>query len=499
MSTIPASAIASVTPSVIGAGGSALDLNGVVLTTNVRTPIGSILSFPSASSVASYYGAGSQEATLAAVYFAGFDNSNVKPGAIMFAQYPIAVVGAYLRGGNVSALTLVQLQALAGVLTVTSSGVVKVSAAINLAGAASFSAAAALIQAAFTTPGFTVAYDSVSGAFVFTSTTTGAGSTMTFGSGGPAVGLALTQATGAVLSQGAIAATPSAFMAGVVAQTTNWATFMTAFDPDAGAGNTLKQQFAAWSNLQGNRYLYVAWDTDITPTQSTAAATSLGYLLKQSNASGVFVLYAPDATKAAFICGAIASVDFSQTNGRTTLAFRSQTGLVADVTDYTAYQNLLSNGYNSYGAFATANDQFVFMSNGQVSGPFAWADSYVNQIWLNNAFQLALMTLLTQLKSIPYNAEGYALIRAACMDPINQALNFGAIRAGVSLSALQAAQVNNAAGVNIDGSLTKQGWYLQILDATAQVRGQRKSPPCTFWYMDGGSVQQINLASVEIQ
>ena len=499
MSTIPASEVVAVTPSVIGAGGSALDLIGVILSTSTRAPLGSVLAFPSAAAVSTYFGPTSTEAAAASIYFSGFDNSNVKPGAVWFAQYPAVAVAAYLRSGSLSAMTLVQLQALNGVLTATVNGVANVSAAISLAAATSFSNAATIIQAAFTLPGFAVSYDSVSAAFVFTNTLTGAASTQNFASGSLAAGLKLTQATGAVLSQGGDVATPAAFMNTVVAQTTNWATFMTLFDPDGSSGNTLKGQFSAWTNTQANRWMYVCWDTDVTPTISTQATTSLGYLLKQSQASGTYMIYGFDWQKAAFICGSVASLDFTQTDGRATLAFKHQQGLTADVSDDTIYRNLLANGYNSYGVYATANSQFLFMSNGQVTGQFRWADSYVNQIWLNNSFQLALVTLLTQMKSIPYNAAGYALIRAACMDPINQALNFGAIRAGVPLSSLQAAEVNTAAGLRIDGTLATQGWYLQILPAIAQVRGARKSPPCTFWYMDGGSVQTINLASVEIQ
>lgn len=499
MSTIPASAVVAVTPNVIGAGGSALDLNGVILTTSTRSPIGSLLAFPSAASVTSYFGAGSVESAAGAIYFSGFDNSNVKPGSVWFAQYPATAVGAYLRGGSVASLTLAQLQAFTGILTTYVNGSTVTSASISLAGASSFSSAAALILAGFTAPGFTVSYDSVSGAFVFANTLTGSGSTQNFAGGSLAASLRLTQATGAVLSQGVAAATPGPFMDSVVVQSTNWASFMTLFDPDAGSGNALKLQFAAWTNVQANRFMYVCWDTDVTPTLSTQATTSLGYLLKQSNSSGTFVQYGFDWQKAAFICGSVASLDFTQTEGRATMAFKFQSGLTADVSNYAVYQNLLANGYNSYGVFATANSQFIFESNGQISGQFKWADSYVNQIWLNNSFQLALVTLLTQMKSIPYNDAGYALIRAACMDPINQALKFGAIRAGVPLSALQTAEVNTAAGVRIDGALASQGWYLQILPAIAQVRGNRQSPPCTFWYMDGGSVQIINLASVEIQ
>ena len=210
-------------------------------------------------------------------------------------------------------------------------------------------------------------------------------------------------------------------------------------------------------------------------------------------------IFAPDANLAAFIAGAIASIDFTETNGRTNLSFRSQAGITPNVTDLTVYNNLKANGYNCYCDVATANDQFIFLSPGLVTGAFAWLDSYVDQIWLNNALQLALIVLLTEAKSVPYNEAGYGLIRAACMDPINQGLNFGAFRAGVPLSALQAAQVNSAAGLKIDGTLTTQGWYLQILPATAQVRAARGTPPMTFWYMNGQSVQQINLASIEIQ
>jgi hypothetical protein len=498
-SSIPASSIVSVTPNVLSAGGPALDLSGLVLTANTRVPIGSVLSFPSAAAVASFFGASSTEATIASVYFAGFDNSNVKPGAVLFAQYPAAAVSAWLQGGNVANLTLAQLKALTGSLTMTINGTPITAASINLSAATSFSSAATIIQAGFTSPGFAVTYDSVSGGFVFTNTTTGATSTTSYATGTLAASLALTQVTGATLSQGAAAATPAAFMTGIIGQTTNWASFMTAFDPDAGTGNTLKQAFAAWNGVQGNRFAYVCWDTDITPTQSTAATTSLGYLLAQSKTSGTIPIYAPDYNLAAFVCGAIASIDFTQQNGRATLAFKSQSGQVASVTSQTAAANLMANGYNFYGSYATANDSFVFFYPGSVTGQFKWADSYIDQIWLNNAFQLALMTLLTQVKSIPYNAAGYVLIRAACMDPINAGLNFGAFRAGVPLSALQAAEVNNAAGIAIDGILATQGWYLQILPATAIVRGARQSPPMTFWYMDGGSVQSINLASVEVQ
>jgi hypothetical protein len=264
MNSIPASDLASVVPSVISAGGSALDLIGLALTQNTRVPTGSVLSFPSSGAVSSFFGPTSTEATDAAIYFAGFVGCNVLPGAMLFAQYNQSAVSGYLRGGNISGLTLTQLQAFTGTLTITFAGTALTSSSINLSSATSFSNAATIIQAAFTSPPFGVTYDSVSGAFVLTSTTTGATETITYATGTIAASLLLTQATGATLSQGAAAVTsPSAFMSGVVAQTTNWATFFTTFDPDGGSGNAIKLEyrhhadridgcsFLAWATHQG--------------------------------------------------------------------------------------------------------------------------------------------------------------------------------------------------------------------------------------------------------
>lgn len=571
MTAIPASQIVSVVPSVISAGGDALDLIGLALTNNPRVPIGAVPSFPSQASVAAYFGSLSQEAALASTYFLGFDGSTVKPGALLFAQYPVAPVPAYLRGGSVAALTLTALQALTGSLSVTVDGVAKTAASLSLSAATSFSNAAVLIAAglgltaltgaAFTAsiattvltvtavasgliiPGATVVgasagtlvsnqltstetdgslgkkgtytvsisqtfssgsltttnppcvYDSQSGAFVIYSSTSGASSTLTFATGTLAASLKLTSATGAVTSQGAIAGVPATNMDAIVNLTQNWASFMTAWEPAAAD----QAAFAAWNNAQGNRYVYVQWTTNAAATIVPDTTTG-GALIQVANSSGAFLMYTTDATgaKAAFVMGCFASLDFAATNGRATLKFRTQSGLAAEIFSGTISKNLETNGYNFYGDYSTANDDFIWLANGSITGPFKWADSYVNQIWLNQSFQLALMVLLGTMKSIPYNQPGYGAIKAACLDPILAAVNFGAIRAGVTLSNAQAVEVNTAAGVAIDTTLNTRGWYLQVIDPAPIVRGARGTPVCNFWYMDGQSVQKINLASVEV-
>jgi len=113
--------------------------------------------------------------------------------------------------------------------------------------------------------------------------------------------------------------------------------------------------------------------------------------------------------------------------------------------------------------------------------------------------QLAIMVGLSQVNSLPYNQTGYTTEESWLMDPINAGVNFGAIVAGVALSSAQANAVNNDAGLQIDGILTQRGWYVQVSPAAASARVGRNSPPSTLFYADGGSIQQITLASITIQ
>ena len=492
MTTIPASAIVNVLPGVISAGGTGLVMQGLFLTNNPRAPYGAILSFASAANVAAYFGPSSNEAAAAAIYFAGYTNSLQTPPSVLFAAYETASVAAWLRGANMG-LTLAALQALTGSLTISVAGTPLTSSTINLSSASSFSNAASIIQAAFTSPAFTVTYDSISGGFLVTSNATGAVA-ITYATGTLAASLGLTAATGGVLSQGVVADVPGTAMSAIVAQTQNFATFTTLFAPT----DAQLIAFGTWNGLQNNRYLYVGWTSSVS-AYSNPDTTSPVALLKAANVSGTFPIYAPTFDKAAFYLGYGAAIDYTAPRGRTVAAFRSGPGLTADVTDQTIGAQLTTNGYTFYGAWATANQQFVFGYNGQVTGPFGWVDSYLDQIWMNNGLQLSLMTMLTTLGQIPYNSDGYEMIQAACYSVISSALSFGAIRAGVTLSASQASAAAALVGQDVSQILYARGWYLYVQDPGAQARAARQSPTCIFLYTDGQSVQRITLSSLMVQ
>ncbi|MFK5238864.1 DUF3383 domain-containing protein [Glaesserella parasuis] len=489
--SIPASQIVNVNPSVLSSGGSPLSMNAVFLSENANLPTGRAVSFATADSVGEYFGFTSAEYQAAAVYFKGFDGSTIKPGTLIFFAYNKAIEGAFLLGASVKSLSLNELKKINGTLSVIIDGSEKKAASLNLSGAKSFSNAAELIGTALGS--VTVTFDSQLQAFKVASSTTGTTSTIAFATGTTADALGLSENAGASISQGSNTTTPTETMQAVIGSTLNWATFTTITEP------TLEEklEFAKWSNNQNQRFLYVGWGKEATATQ-TGDTTGFGAKLKEAEYSGATAVYG-GLDKAAFLCGTVASIDFTEKQGRITLKFKGQSGLTADVTDATIAKNLEDNGYNYYGAWATANDRFLFLSPGQISGEWKWIDAYINQIRLNSQLQLAIITLLTSAKSVPYNDIGIALQRAACNDPINEALNFGSIQVGVSLSEQQKAIINNYTGVDAASQVEAQGYYLYIGKATAQTRGNRESFPMKLFYTDGGSLHSVNLASINVQ
>ncbi|MGN6312522.1 MAG: DUF3383 domain-containing protein [Rhodanobacteraceae bacterium] len=495
---IPASRIANVIPSVLAAAGSALDLNGLILSENASIPSGTMLPFATAADVGAFFGLTSTEYLMSQIYFEGQNGATTTPGKLYFGAYSETPTAAFLRSGSLADMTLTQLQALTGTLTVTIDGTPNTSASINLSAATSFASAATTIEAAFTAPDFTLAYDAQLSAFVFTSNTTGAASTATYATGTLAAGLNLTQATGAVLSQGAVASTPATAMPVFAAAAGDWAGFSTTFEPVLAD----KEAFSAWTAVQGKRYFYAGYDTDVNALTAGNTATWLAAVIA-ANEDGTIGIWAANdaegALEAAAVLGWAASQNFTQKEGRTNLAERSFSGLTPTVTTSAQASALETNGYNYYGAFATSSTQWQFFYPGSITGQYKWADSYVCQIKLNADLQDAMMTLLTSVNSIPYNAAGYSLIHAALADPINAAVNFGTIRIGIPLSASQVQQLYNAVGFDVSQPLNASGYYLDIKDAAPSTRVARQSPPMTLYYNDGGSVQALSLASVEVQ
>jgi hypothetical protein len=119
-------------------------LDRLFLESSDATPLYEVLSFDSETEVANYYGADSNEASLATEFYA---NGGTGVANMLFARYPVLPARAHLYGANVSNLTLAQLQAINGSLSITSEGY-KYSGSVNLSGVTSLSAAGTAIEKA---------------------------------------------------------------------------------------------------------------------------------------------------------------------------------------------------------------------------------------------------------------------------------------------------------------------------------------------------------------
>lgn len=518
IAAIPANQFVSSLPSVLDVSGNAPGMNGIFLDNSGDTsiPTGTVQGFANQPAVAAWYGPSSTQATFATNYFNGFNGASQIPSELFFFQYNTASVAGYMRGGSLASVTLSQLQALSGTITVLIDGVSHVSAAINLASATSFTNAAALIQTGLQTgtptTTATVTWDALRKGFVITSGTTGASSSVGYGSDSSlSPSLFFTAATGAVLSAGAIAQTPAGAMGQIVTQTQNFASFSTTTDPDSGAaGGPQKLLFSAWCNGQAGAYAYVGYDTDPTPSTENNDTSCWAQLVSAAEYNGTIPIWAPNATagaqKAAFIMGSIASINFGAPKGRVDFAYIGQSGLTPDVTNETTFDNLAGDGetnkgnyYNCYCVTATKQQPFNFLQWGSMPGSWEWIDSYINQLYFNALMQNDLLAYRTQVKWIPYTSAGYGGIRQALQGDINQMGDFGAWVSGTTLSSQQVAEVNALVGANIATTLQNQGWYLSIQTPSSSVMNARGSPIIYLLYTDGGSVHKLNINSVDVE
>lgn len=490
--TIPASELVDLQPRTLGVGSGGVDFNGLFISRNSNLPVDTVVQFSSADGVGDYFGDASEEYSLATNYFLADDNKQKSPTTLYFYRNTNADVSAFIRGAKVSAKISVFNAITDGVLNLVVDGAEVNITAIDLSSATSYSAIAEAINTRAGQDYFS--YDANFGAFVVSSQTTGAESSVVVNETNIANDLSflmnLTQSQGAVTSAGATATSLTQTMQNAIKKLQNFVSFMPVFQET----DAEKLELAEWCNSKSTRFVYSATETNANAlvynnVSSFGQETSSYYGVLNNYNSKEF---------SAFAMGFIASIDFERRLGRKTFAYRSQSGLSYTVDDVDNAQALISNGYNFYGSYATASQAFTFAQPGQISGQAKWLDTYLGQIWLKTSLQSVWMTLMQNANILPFNSDGYNAVYAASMDVITSALNNGVIVKGVSLDNSQIDQVNREAGLDISDSLYTAGYYLQIPDASSQTRQDRGPLLPNLWYCDGGSIQSIKGTSTAI-
>lgn len=490
---IPASQIVQVNPRIIAAGANNLEFNGLILTKNNNIPTGSVLQFADTDGVNGYFGAQSTEAALAATYFKGYDNSFVKPRKLFFAKVIAEPSPAWLRGVAIPSLDGLK-NVTNGTLALSLNGQGVTLVNLDFGSISTFSDAAQIVQEALRVAGsgeeFTqaaVEYSSLHEAFIITNGQSGAKSTLSFAAGTASGAMGLTENSGAVLSQGSDIVPPFQIMENVIKITQNFVNFTTAYMP----GESDVLGFAEWADSKGVDYLFIYADNDAKLLQPNNKNT-MAAKLKEQNLGAVAGVYA-SPEYAAFLMGVGASIDWNRNQAIVTAAFKAQSGLPANVTNATDASNLISQGMNFIGDYATRNDNFIFQYPGQMFGKYAWIDAYWGAVWIKNQIQAACMQGFESAGRVPYNERGYTQVRAWIQDPVNRALNNGVIDSGIVLSEAQKTQVNQEVGRAVAMDIESAGYFLEVKDPGANARVGRESPQINFYYTYGGSINRLDI------
>ena len=503
---IPASELVRVQPRVLAGTGQDLAFNGLFLTENALAPVGTLLTFRDAASVSEYFGSASDEAKAAAVYFGGYNNSFLKPTALYMWRSHKNASAPFVRSAAFSSAKVKTLLddlkgITAGTFSATIGGTAVSLSEVDLSGSDSISAAldivtkkiAAAEGASPAATGVTLSWNSVFRAFTLTAGA--AGSTVAIANLSGTIPDALGLTSGAVVSAGADAQDYASCLDEVCETTQNFVTYSTIAEADRADALAL----AGWSNTQyaaGNQFLYVYWSADETLKTDKADETA-AIAIRDAEYTGTAGVYG-DVRYPAFLMGVAASIDWDRIDGAITTAFKAQSGLTANVQVKDDAANLIANGMNFMGNYASRNDNFILFQNGQMFGQWSWIDTYLNATWLNNALQVQILSGLELAGRVPYTEAGYTRIRAWVQDVVDRALTNGVIDRGVRLSETQKTELINEAGKDISTDLYNNGYVLQINDATAAVRQARISPSMSFWYTYGGSVHKINLPSTAV-
>ena len=503
---IPASELVRVQPRVLAGTGQDLAFNGLFLTENALAPVGTLLTFRDAASVSEYFGSVSNEAKAAAVYFGGYNNSFLKPTQLYMWRSHKNASAPFVRSAAFSSAKVKTLLddlkgITAGTFSATIGGTAVSLSEVDLSGSDSISAAldivtkkiAAIEEASPAAAGVTLSWNSVFRAFTLTAGA--AGSTVAIANLSGTIPDALGLTSGAVVSAGADAQDYASCLDEVCETTQNFVTYSTIAEADKADALAL----SGWSNTQyaaGNQFLYVYWSADETLKTDKADETA-AIAIRDAEYTGTAGVYG-DVRYPAFLMGVAASIDWDRIDGAITTAFKAQSGLTANVQVKDDAANLIANGMNFMGNYASRNDNFILFQNGQMFGQWSWIDTYLNATWLNNALQVQILSGLELAGRVPYTEAGYTRIRAWVQDVVDRALTNGVIDRGVRLSETQKTELINEAGKDISTDLYNNGYVLQINDATAAVRQARISPSMSFWYTYGGSVHKINLPSTAV-
>jgi hypothetical protein len=431
----------------IGAGSAVRrrDLIGRLFDTNPLIPVGSLIEFDDAESVSEYFGSASEEYARAAFYFGWISKNITRAKKIAFARWADTAVAARIYGSK-SAKLLATYTAIAnGSIHLTIGATAHEITGIDLSGAASLAAVAALVEdaiqaqvgAQFATA--TVVYNADRSSFDFVSGTVGdavlivaAGTTGT-DLAAPLGWLALST----IVSNGSAEQTITDVLTESADATNNFGSFL--FMSELSIEEV--EEVAVWNTTQNVLYQFMV---PVIGASAQAYYDALkgyqGIAVTLSETAGEFPEMIPMIILAATNYSARNSVQnymfqiFNVTPGVTTTSDSNELDVIR---------------VNYYGRTQTAGQFLDFYQRGILMGlPVNPVDMnvYANEQWLKDAAGAAIMELLLALPRISANAKGRVQLISQIQSVVNQALFNGTISIGKPFSNTQKLYISEITG-----------------------------------------------------
>lgn len=419
----------------------ARELIGRIFSDNPLTPAGSVLEFSSAALVGAYYGTTSEEYKRAVFYFGFVSKSISRPKNLGFARWAKAAAPARIYGAKLTATLPEFVAVAAGTLSITVGAQTAALVAIDLSGAASLTAVAALLQTAvraaagsqFTTA--TVTYNAPASRFEFAASTPGAAGVSVVA--GTLSGLLGWTSPVTILSPGVDVQTVSDALSDGVDASNNFGSF--AFVEVLSTSEIAEA--AAWNAARNVEFIYCARIPVADAATISAALIGL---------AGTGMTLAPLATQYPELVPMmiLAATDYGR-RGSVQNYMYQQAALTPSVTSESASDMYDALRVNYYGATQTAGQQIYFYQRGTLTGgDTAPVDMnvYANEIWLKDAAQGAMLALMLAVTRVPATDDGRGMILAVLQDPIEQALVNGTISIGKPLTTQQKAFISQTSG-----------------------------------------------------
>lgn len=499
----------------------------LILTQNPILPTGTVQQFTTASEVSAYFGNTSydnsteyQDALNAGFYFTASTKTQKKPSSVLFYRYVASNVGAYTRGSKLTAvganndLTALKLVT-AGTLALIFNGTTYNVTGIDLSAQNSFSAMATALQTAIRLVSglstVTVEFDTTTNAFTITfpydgtkantvgyivASSTGATNQLS-------QRMKITEASGAVLSQGLAAQTPAQVMTAITNLSSNFATYICNFDINSDPTYDIVNALTAWNDVQTYYYLPIFYDTNggesspiTNPMQASLIANGWGQDSATPytfNTTLMYIINTVDTIGLPFaVAGVLASYDFQAVNAIIQLNANGFAGITPIITNNSDL-NLLINtfGANSYINLNTRANNFQWFEKGEIGGNYQWADTFVGYVWMADQIQVTLANLQQSLNSIPYN--NLSIINSVINPIFVQGLRAGVVQNNIPISATQQQELIQQAGYDFTPILFNQGYYMPQIIPTAQDIATRTLSNINAWYTYAGGPVQITV------